>query len=110
MQRLFVYGTLAPGRVNHSVIEHIPGEWRSATLKGKLLDRGWGAKMGCPGIVPCEEGDEVEGFILTSDRLSEHWAMLDDFEGEGYRRVSAIVRIENGQQVESFVYALDDSP
>ena len=110
MLRLFVYGTLAPGKPNHTVVAHIPGDWQPATLKGKLLDQGWGAKMGCPGIVPCEDGEEVEGHVLASEHLSEHWAMLDDFEGEGYRRVAAIVRLENGQKVESFVYALESNP
>ncbi|MEO0354161.1 MAG: gamma-glutamylcyclotransferase family protein, partial [Cyanobacteria bacterium P01_A01_bin.3] len=57
MERLFVYGTLAPGRVNHGMLEAIPGSWRAATLKGKLLAEGWGSELGCPGIIPSEDGD-----------------------------------------------------
>lgn len=65
MERLFVYGTLAPGRANHSVLAAIPGLWEIAKLKGKLLDEGWGSKMGCPGIVPSDEGEEVEGYVYA---------------------------------------------
>jgi len=40
MERLFIYGTLAPGRPNHHVVEDIPGNWEEATLKGTLLNEG----------------------------------------------------------------------
>ena len=107
MERLFVYGTLAPGRANHSVLEDIAGSWEVGTLKGKLLDEGWGSKLGSPGIVPSDEGDEVKGYVFTSNYLSEHWAMLDEFEGNGYKRVPVLVKIENGEEIEAYVYALN---
>ena len=106
MERLFVYGTLAPGKPNHHVLEAIPGYWESATLKGELIDEGWGAKLGCPGIVPSDEGQEVEGFVFCSEHLSKHWAMLDDYEGVGYNRVSVLVTTEGGEEIEAYVYAL----
>ena len=106
MQRLFVCGTLAPGRPNHYVLEDIAGSWEVAFLKGTLLQEGWGAEMGCPGIVVGDEGDEVEGFLFCSDQLSEHWSMLDDFEGEGYSRVSVTVKLKDKREVEAYVYAL----
>jgi len=109
MERLFVYGTLAPGRANHNVIEDIPGTWEAATLRGKLLDEGWGSKFGCPGIVPSDEGQEVEGYVLTSSHLSEHWAMLDEYEGIGYQRVPVLVEVEHGDKIEACVYALNHS-
>lgn len=34
MQRLFVYGTLAPGRENFAVVESIEGQWEEASVKG----------------------------------------------------------------------------
>ncbi|MCP4045849.1 MAG: gamma-glutamylcyclotransferase [Gammaproteobacteria bacterium] len=107
MQRLFVYGTLAPGRVNHTVLEDVPGTWEAAALKGSLFQEGWGAANGCPGIVPTEDGEEVEGFLFSSAHLAEHWPRLDAFEGEGYQRVSVTVRVNGTHDVEAHVYALN---
>jgi gamma-glutamylcyclotransferase (GGCT)/AIG2-like uncharacterized protein YtfP len=106
MQRLFIYGTLAPGRANHKVMKGISGTWETATLKGNLLQEGWGVEMGCPGIVPSEDGEEVEGFVFSSENLEDHWAMLDEFEGEGYERVLVTVCVDGERNVEAFVYAL----
>jgi hypothetical protein len=72
MQRLFVYGTLAPGRANHEVLKGIPGSWEAATLRVTLLQEGRGAAMVCPGVVPTEFGDEVEGFVFSSAHLASH--------------------------------------
>ena len=107
MERLFVYGTLAPGQANHSVLASIPGTWETAVIRGKLLDKGWGSEMGCPGIVPSEEGEEVNGYVLASEHLSEHWEMLDKFEGTGYKRQLARVKIDSGDLVNAYVYALN---
>ena len=107
MERLFVYGTLAPGKPNHNILEDIPGHWEAATLRGKLLDEGWGSKLGCPGIVPSDEGEEVKGFVFSSELLSEHWSMLDEYEGASYRRVPVLVKTEKGNKIEAYVYALN---
>ena len=106
MQRLFVYGTLAPSRANHKILESIPGSWEAATLRGTLLQEGWGVAMGCPGIVPTADGDEVEGFVFSSAHLADHWPRLDALEGEGYERVSVTVRVNGTHDVEAYVYAL----
>ncbi len=105
IQRLFVYGTLAPGRENHHVLENIPGTWESATLKGFLLNKGWGAFMGYPGIMPSDEGDEVKGWVLSSGVLAKYWADIDRFEGHEYRRVPVTVMLSH-QPVKAFVYAI----
>lgn len=83
MHRLFVYGTLAPRRPNAHVLADVPGTWVPATVAGRLLPEGWGAAIGYPGIVLDEHGDEVHGLVFSSERLAEHWARLDEFEGEG---------------------------
>jgi gamma-glutamylcyclotransferase (GGCT)/AIG2-like uncharacterized protein YtfP len=106
MLRLFVYGTLAPGRPNHHVLGGIPGTWEAAVLRGRLYDEGWGAALGSPGIVPSPDGEAVEGFVLSSPSLDQHWDMLDAFEGDGYQRVRASVRVTGGRDLDAFVYAL----
>jgi gamma-glutamylcyclotransferase (GGCT)/AIG2-like uncharacterized protein YtfP len=104
--RLFVYGTLAPGRPNEHILAGVPGEWEPATVTGTLLREGWGAAAGYPGIVLGEHGGEVNGFLFTSESLAEHWARLDEFEGEGYERVLTKVKLRDGTVVDAYVYAL----
>ncbi|HSX59666.1 MAG TPA: gamma-glutamylcyclotransferase family protein [Tahibacter sp.] len=107
--RLFVYGTLAPGRPNEHVLASVPGTWEPACVRGILLAEGWGAAVGYPGIVLDERGDDVNGFVFTSEALADHWARLDAFEGDGYRRVVTTARLADGRSVEAFVYSLSDA-
>lgn len=46
-KRLFVYGTLGPGRPNEHVLRAIGGKWKEAFVKGYLWPQGWGANMEC---------------------------------------------------------------
>lgn len=106
IHRLFVYGTLAPGRPNEHVLADVPGKWETATVTGTLLQEGWGAAVGYPGIVLDKHGLEVEGFLFSSERLAEHWARLDEFEGEGYERVLTTVKLKDGKAVDAYIYQL----
>jgi len=107
--RLFVYGTLAPGRPNEHVLADVPGRWEPATVTGTLLQEGWGAAVGYPGIVLDERGGEVKGFLFSSESLAEHWARLDEFEGEGYERVLARVKLKDGTAVDAYIYRLSEN-
>jgi gamma-glutamylcyclotransferase (GGCT)/AIG2-like uncharacterized protein YtfP len=108
MQRLFVYGTLAPGRANHKKLAHVSGTWEEASIIGTLLQEGWGCEMGYPGIIPGPDGEKVDGFVFSSTELKDHWSMLDDFEGEGYKRVPVTADIiGKDEKVEAYVYALN---
>ena len=51
MEKLFIYGTLAPGRPNEHKLRDIDGIWEEAIVKGILHQEGWGADMGYPGII-----------------------------------------------------------
>jgi len=51
MERLFIYGTLGPGRPNEYVMQKIGGIWEAGSIKGRLIEAGWGATMGFPGLV-----------------------------------------------------------
>ncbi len=103
--RLIVYGTLAPGRSNEHVLGNITGTWEPATVTGWLRQEGWGAALGYPGILLDEQGDEVQGWVFTSESLAEHWARLDAFEGEGYERVVVPVELEAGGRIRANLYA-----
>jgi gamma-glutamylcyclotransferase (GGCT)/AIG2-like uncharacterized protein YtfP len=106
IHRLFVYGTLAPGRPNEHVLAGVPGEWDAATVAGTLHQEGWGAAAGYPGIVLDESGGQVEGLLFTSESLAEHWARLDEFEGAGYERVLTTVKLKDGAAMDAYIYTL----
>lgn len=103
--RLFVYGTLGPGRPNAHILEGIGGHWSTGFVYGKLVEAGWGAKSGFPALVIDDSGDKIDGFLFQSDSLAENWPMLDAFEGGEYERVSVQVHIAGGE-LTAQVYSL----
>lgn len=106
LERLFVYGTLAPGRSNAHVLSHLSGEWQQATIRGHLVQAGWGAEQGYPAVIVDASGAAVEGFVLSSDVLGSEWGRLDEFEGDQYQRVTTQAHLDNGQVVQVHVYQL----
>ena len=106
IERLFVYGTLAPGQPNEHVLGEIEGSWEAATVAGILRQEGWGAAIGYPGIDLDEHGDEIQGFLFSSEKLSDHWTMLDEFEGESYERVVTFVKLKDNRTVGAYIYKL----
>lgn len=106
LERLFVYGTLAPGRLNEHILGNVPGTWEEGSVRGHLLQQGWGADRGYPGIVVDPSAARVQGFMLTSDALTSEWERLDDFEGSEYERVVAQVELVVGGVVAAFIYQL----
>lgn len=105
-ERLFVYGTLAPGRPNEHVLAGVTGEWQPATVRGELRQEGWGAAIGFAGIVLEERGPEVHGMLFSSEGLRDHWRRLDDFEGDGYERVLSTVTLQDGGTALAYIYVL----
>lgn len=106
--RLFVYGSLAPGRPNAHVLADVPGTWHAATVRGTLVHAGWGAEMGFPDIVPAagpNEGEVVEGFVFISAELAALWVGLDALEGADYRRVVISAQLAE-RTVQAQIYAL----
>ena len=108
-QRLFVYGTLGPGRPNEHVLTAIGGTWEEAIVNGYLKSEGWGAEMGYPGIVLDDTGDEIKGYVFSSDNLEIHWDKLDEFEGEEYKRVLIKVKTEDKKTIDAYIYVLKES-
>ena len=108
---LIIYGSLAPNAPNHSVVEHIKGTWQQGTIRGSLEMKGWGADLGYYGFrhVSVEKQQEIKVFVLLSDELIANWQMLDDFEGNGYRRILAKYELENGQTGVGCIYAINEA-
>ena len=108
--RLFVYGTLAPGRPNAHVLADLTGTWEPATTTGCLVHEGWGAALGYPALVIEPDADPdaelVSGMLLTSADLDEHWERLDAFEGSAYSRASITVTTTSGERLPADTYAL----
>lgn len=106
MERLFVYGTLGPGRPNEHVMTTIGGTWAEGSVRGNLHQKGWGAAMGCPAISLDPDGEAVQGWVFSSANLLNHWQELDAFEGEEYERVLVSVTLADGGEVEAYIYVL----
>lgn len=105
--RLATYGTLAPGRVNHHHVENLRGEWTSGVIRGRLVESGWGAELGYPGLVLDPAGSSIDVHLLTSKDLVAHWERLDAFEGSGYLRVSVDVETPIGSVLAS-IYVISN--
>jgi len=101
---LATYGSLRPGECNHHELAGLSGEWRPGTVAGRLIEKGWGADLGYPAIILAPDGDPVPVQLFVSADLPAHWARLDDFEGDGYRRVAVTVSTADGA-VEAWIYA-----
>ena len=108
-QRLFVYGSLAPGRQNEHILAPLGGTWQAAAVRGRLRMEGWGASLGFPGLVLDPAGEEVKGQVFSSEKLADFWPELDEFEGAQYARVLVEAVLTEGGAVEAYVYVLSPS-
>ena len=106
--RLATYGTLAPGRQNHGQLSDLPGRWLVGHVRGSLIEAGWGATLGYPGMILEPDGAPIEVFVFESRALVDHWQRLDAFEGPGYRRIMVDVSTDEGVLTAS-IYVLLDS-
>lgn len=80
-RRLAVYGTLAPGEVNHAIVADLAGEWGDGAVRGELTT-GDGFRR----FRWSQSGSEVAVRVLTSIALPEHYPRIDRFEGRSYAR------------------------
>lgn len=105
--RLATYGTLAPGRPNHGQLSDVPGRWLAGRVRGVLVEAGWGAELGYPGLILDPDAAWIEVFVFESSELLQHWHRLGEFEGPGYRRVAIDVSTAEGLLPAS-IYVLAD--
>ena len=104
--RLATYGTLAPGRVNHHQLADLQGCWRQGTVRGRLVEAGWGAELGFPGMILDPSGQAIDVHLFESPDLADQWPRLDAFEGAGYQRVVTRVSTPDGD-LEAWIYVID---
>ena len=99
-----IYGSLAPGRPNHEVVESIHGDWLDGVVRGTLHEAGWGSAEGYRGMTWLPNGDRIPVKVLRSEALADHWQRLDDFEGSGYRRILIPVDTDSGGFLVANIY------
>lgn len=80
-QKLFTYGTISPGKPNHSILSGLKGEWKRCATKGQLKE-----VNGLPMFCWIPFGPQIEGQLFFSQDLPKQWARLDQFEGASYKR------------------------
>jgi gamma-glutamylcyclotransferase (GGCT)/AIG2-like uncharacterized protein YtfP len=97
-ERLAVYGTLAPGRVNHHMVAPLGGAWSEGVVEGELVESGWGAPLGYRALRLRAGGPRVAVHLLTAPALREAWPRLDAFEGSEYRRTLTPVWSADGER------------
>lgn len=97
-----------PGEENAEILENIGGTWQVASVRGDLLPDGCEATEGYPVLTLNENGKKVNGFVFSSKDLHKHWSDIDEFEGQGYRRVKTPVELEGGKALEVNIYVLAD--
>ena len=105
-ESLFIYGSLQPGAPNEHVLSAVEGCWEPAFVRGRLVDAGWGAELGYPGLIIDNEGQEVHGQLFTSSALGTKLADLDRLEDEEYTRTVLTAVLKDGTQVKAFAYVL----
>lgn len=103
INRLAVYGSLVPGRSNHHQLAELKGEWRTGTVRGRVIQQTWGDEPDYPALIPDPHGEKIDVHVFESSDLPEHWSRLDEFEGPGYRRVLMEVHTDS-ETVPAWIY------
>ena len=110
-KHLIIYGTLAPDKPNHHIMQPIIGEWKRITIYGKLEEKGWGAEQGFFGFAHDngKSANQIDSWVLISDSLPENFPFLDDFEGEGYKRILCKYNISATDDIGvGYIYAINN--
>jgi hypothetical protein len=71
--RLATYGIPAPGRPDHHHVVGLRGRWFAGGVRGRLVQAGWGASLGFPGMVLDPDGPAMDVQVLESADLPAHW-------------------------------------
>ena len=83
---LAVYGSLAPGQVNHYLLSGLRGDWSVAEIEAVSVQKGWGVQQGFAALQWRPGASRHTVHVVRSDDLAPLWSTLDDFEGSDYVR------------------------
>lgn len=103
-RQLVVYGTLAPGNVNHHIISDIQGYWEDCTVNGHVYEIN-----GLPLFVWEPRGPSLKAQLFTSSVLPSRWKQIDEFEGYYYKRILIPVARNDGIAIANIYVAIHNS-
>ena len=106
IDNLFVYGTLQKGKQHENILNNLNGNWKKGYVFGKLLNISSGPDYGYPALKLDTKGSKIYGMIFHSKNLESNIKSIDDFEGESYKRVISKIILEDGSQIDSYLYEL----
>jgi gamma-glutamylcyclotransferase (GGCT)/AIG2-like uncharacterized protein YtfP len=102
-ERLVIYGTLAPGKPNHNVIEDLSGDYRDCSVHGRISE-----VDGLPYFTWAPSEASLEAQLFSSRQLPDKWDDLDQFEGDGYKRRLIPATVGDGLTVASIYMSTAD--
>jgi gamma-glutamylcyclotransferase (GGCT)/AIG2-like uncharacterized protein YtfP len=106
INRLIVYGSLAPGESNEHVLQPLKGTWSSGFIKGYKEILTTGEAIGYYAFTPDDNGPDIEVLIFESDELFGYWDVLDEFEGDDYKRILIEYEDPKGKKQMGHIYRI----
>ena len=104
LDRLFVYGTLRQGQTARSLVANQITRCETAHTAGAI----YAFPMGYPGFTESDGKGRVVGEVLWLTELPATFGLLDAYEGQDFARVIKRVRLDTGEEIWAWVYALAD--
>jgi gamma-glutamylcyclotransferase (GGCT)/AIG2-like uncharacterized protein YtfP len=105
IDRLFAYATLRQGQSARSLVANQIARCVKASTTGAI----YVFPMGYAGFIEADEPMRVIGELLWLTDLPATLGLLDAYEGEDFARVLRQVKLETGELVWSWIYALADT-
>lgn len=104
LDRLFVYATLRQGQSARSLIADQITRAAKASTTGAI----YVFPMGYAGFLEADEPRRVVGELLWLADLPAAFGLLDAYEGQDFARMIRQVKLETGELLWSWIYALAD--
>jgi gamma-glutamylcyclotransferase (GGCT)/AIG2-like uncharacterized protein YtfP len=104
VDRIFVYGSLRAGQSAHSLIAPYIIEAQPAESTGRL----YALPGGYPGLIEDPSG-RVAGDLVRVHSIDRAFAVLDEYEGEEFRRAPYHATGSRGRSLDAWCYLLADA-